>query len=123
MLGKMRIAARISGLAVVASLAAVHAQAATCEGLSVVSLQNTTITQAEAVPAGAFVPPPPARGRGANPFATLPAFCRVTATLKPTTDSDIKVEVWLPASGWNGKLEAVGNAGWAGFIAYPAMAI
>src|SRR5439155_105962 len=51
----------------------------------------------------------------------LPAFCRVAATLTPTSDSEIKVEVWLPASGWNGKLQAVGNGGWAGSISYPAM--
>src|SRR5262249_8263908 len=37
-------------------------------------------------------------------------------------DSDIKIEVWMPAAGWNGKLEAVGNGGWAGTISYPAMA-
>jgi len=49
----------------------------------------------------------------------------------PTADSDIKIEVWMPASaqgsgaagsGWNGKLQAVGNGGWAGTISYPAMA-
>jgi len=28
----------------------------------------------------------------------------------------------MPASGWNGKFEAVGNGGWAGTIGYPAMA-
>ena len=52
----------------------------------------------------------------------LPAFCRVAATIKPTPDSDIKIEVWLPASGWNGKYQAVGNGGWAGSITYGAMA-
>ncbi len=52
----------------------------------------------------------------------LPAFCRVAATLKPTEDSDIKIEVWLPASGWNHKFQAVGNGGWAGVISYGAMA-
>ena len=36
------------------------------------------------------------RGGGAQ-FADLPAFCRVAATLKPSADSDIKIEVWLPA--------------------------
>jgi hypothetical protein len=30
------------------------------------------------------------------------SFCRVAATLKPSGDSDIKIEVWLPLSGWNG---------------------
>ena len=46
----------------------------------------------------------------------MPAFCRVAATLKPTSDSDIKMEVWMPESGWNGKFQAVGNGGWAGAI-------
>jgi feruloyl esterase len=42
----------------------------------------------------------------------------VQATLTPSADSDIKIEVWLPASGWNGKFQAVGNGGWAGTISY-----
>ncbi|HEV3141388.1 MAG TPA: tannase/feruloyl esterase family alpha/beta hydrolase, partial [Vicinamibacterales bacterium] len=50
-----------------------------------------------------------------------PAFCRVAATLSPVADSEIKVEVWLPAA-WNNKYQAVGNGGWAGAISYPAMA-
>jgi feruloyl esterase len=45
----------------------------------------------------------------------------VAATLKPSSDSDIKIEVWLPSANWNGKLQAVGNGGWNGNIAYPAM--
>ena len=69
----------------------------------------------------------PRPGRGVAPalaraMAALPAFCRVAVTSKPTADSDIKIEVWLPASGWNGKFQAVGNGGWAGTISYPAMA-
>ena len=55
-------------------------------------------------------------------FRDLPAFCRVAATLAPTSDSDIKIEVWLPLSGWNGRLQAVGNGGWSGSIAYPGLA-
>ena len=55
-------------------------------------------------------------------MAALPPFCRVALTSKPTADSDIKIEVWLPASGWNGKFQAVGNGGWAGTIAYRPMA-
>ena len=52
---------------------------------------------------------------------TRPAFCRVAATLKPSSDSDIKIEVWLPAAGWNGKFQAVGNGAFNGTIGYPAM--
>jgi feruloyl esterase len=32
------------------------------------------------------------------------------------------MELWLPASEWNGKFLAVGNGGWAGTISYSAMA-
>lgn len=94
---------------------------ATCEALAKVALPDATITTAEAVPAG-FTPPGGrgGRGRGGAPAAPLPPFCRVAATLTPTPQSDIKVEVWLPLE-WNGRLLAVGNGGWAGAISYPAM--
>ena len=87
------------------------------------TLENATVTLAELVPAGGFKAPTGGNAaQNASRFAELPAFCRVAATLKPTADSDIKIEVWMPASGWNGKFEAVGNGGWAGTISYPAMA-
>jgi len=98
--------------------------AASCDGLTSLKLADTTITLAQAVEAGAFVPPAGPAGRGAQttPFRDLPAFCRVAATVKPSSDSDIKIEVWLPESGWNTKFEAVGNGGWTGNIPYPALA-
>ncbi len=97
-----------------------------CDSLASLTLPNTTITLAHTVGAGSF-PLAAAGGATAAPaaaqaFSALSAFCRVAATLKPTSDSDIKIEVWLPASNWNGKLLAVGNGGWAGTISYPAMA-
>jgi len=51
----------------------------------------------------------------------MPAFCRVAVTSKPSSDSNIKIEVWLPVSGWNGKFYAVGNGGWGGSIPYRGM--
>ncbi len=102
---------------------------ATCESLSSLKLAGTTITAAESVAAGAFTPPAPpagrgrgARGGGGNPYADLPAFCRVAATVKPSSDSDIKIEVWMPASGWNNKFEAEGNGAWTGSIAENTLA-
>ena len=66
------------------------------------------------------------RGGGGAPAAAgpvLPAHCRVAATLKPSADSVIDIEVWMPESAsWNGKFQAVGNGGWAGVISYAAMA-
>jgi feruloyl esterase len=103
-------------------LAAVPAAAATtCENLASLALPHAKIDSAQMVAAGAFVQPS-GRGGATNPFASLPAFCRVTATLTPSSDSDIKTEIWLPASGWNGKFQAVGNGGWAGTIPYPSLA-
>ena len=117
-----------------------------CEKLAALALPNTTITSAQLVPAGPFTAPapqgppggpvgpnapaagrgaPPAGGRGQGPAAPqtmLPAHCRVQAVLKPSSDSNIEMEVWLPADNWNGKFQAVGNGGWAGIISYPALA-
>jgi feruloyl esterase len=95
------------------------AHAASCESVRSASLPSTTITLALTVAPGAFTAP---TGRGAEAFKTLPAFCRIAATLKPAADSEIKMEVWLPESGWNGRLQSVGNGAWAGSISYPAMA-
>ena len=115
---------RSVSLALLACLLVTPVYAATCEGLKSLSLENTTITSAETVAAGQLSLP--ASGRGAAQqnaaFKQLPEFCRVAMTLKPSSDSDIKVEVWLPMSNWNKKYQAVGNGGWAGVISYPAMA-
>ncbi len=98
-----------------------------CESLTNMTLTNAKVTSAITVAAGAFVPPA-GGGRGGNPYAKLPAFCRVAATLTPSSDSDIKMELWLPAASaglsglWNGKFQAVGNGGWAGSIPYAALA-
>jgi feruloyl esterase len=91
--------------------------AGSCESLSSMALPNATITLAQTVAANGFVQPG-ARGGGAP---NHPAFCRVAATLTPSRDSDIKIELWLPTSNWNGKYQAVGNGAFTGNIAYPAM--
>ena len=111
----------ISCAAILAWAMALHARAAStpCEGLSSLTLPNATITAVQTVAAGGFTPPS-AAGNG-EAFKKLPSFCRIAATLRPSNDSDIKIEVWLPLAGWNGKFQAVGNGGWAGTISYPAM--
>jgi hypothetical protein len=91
-----------------------------CEKLAGAKIPGTTITLAQTVAAGAFVgPPAPFSGIDVSAlYKSLPAFCRVVAEAKPTADSDIKLEVWLPVSGWNGKLQGIGNGGFAGLIDY-----
>jgi feruloyl esterase len=77
-----------------------------CERLKSLALPHTTVTAADSMPAQ----------------AGSPAYCRVEATLRPSSDSDIKVEVRLPTENWNGNYQAVGNGGWAGKINEAEMA-
>ena len=93
------------------------ARAATCESLATLALPDTTIKLAEAEAAGKFTPPTPGNLPG-PPLDKLPAFCRVAVEAKPTKDSDIKFELWMPTSEWNGKFMGMGNGGWAGEISY-----
>jgi len=85
-----------------------------CENIASLTLTNATITSATTVPAGTYKPP--YAPYEVPPPAGIPAFCRVSGIAKPTGDSEIKFEVWLPVSGWNGKYEQVGNGGFAGTI-------
>src|SRR5689334_16314667 len=88
-----------------------------CANLAALTIPTITIRSSTAVPAGPFTPP------GATSAMTLPAFCRVEATARPTSDSDIRFEVWIPpAEAWNGKIEGVGNGGYSGAVGYAALA-
>jgi feruloyl esterase len=94
---------------------ALHA-AQTCESLAKLDLLALSITTAESVPAGSFTPP------GGKALPNLPAFCRVAGVIKPSSDSNIQFEVWMPASNWNGKFQGAGNGGFAGYIGYDQLA-
>lgn len=89
-----------------------------CRDLAKLAFPNTTITLAQTVEAGSLTLPVPI---SPERLRSLSRFCRVAATLRPTGDSDIKMELWLPESGWNGKFEAVGNGAFNGAIGYSAM--
>jgi feruloyl esterase len=119
-------------------LAAAAAGATPCESLRTVSLPQTTIVTAATVEAGPFVQPAaappaargaapagvPAAGRGAAPAGrggapaaqSIPRHCRVTMVLRPSSDSNINSELWMPTENWNGKLMMMGNGGFAGSI-------
>ena len=133
------LSAAIAGSAAASTLlgaTAVPVDGASCESLAALKLPDTTIARAEVVAAGAFVPPanPQAAagrgggGRGGNAFATLPSFCRVVASVEPTSDSaHSRSRVWLPAADWNGRFQAAGgaageNSAVAGGINFPALA-
>ena len=117
--------APLGALLMTVVLSPASASGASCSSLGSLSPPDTTITLAESVPAGSFTLPagaPVPRGQGAQAFKNLPEFCRVAAVVRPTKDSEIKIEVWMPPSGWNGKFLAVGNGGWAGSINYGGLA-
>jgi hypothetical protein len=90
--------------------------AADCSALKQLSLPDTTITLAEPVTNGDLTEP------GIKPLHDLPPFCRVTGILRPSADSEIRFEVWLPENDWNQRLLGVGNGGFAGSIGYTGLA-
>src|SRR5215510_11927292 len=89
----------------------VVAAALACERLATIPLENAIVTSAQTVAAGALPKEP-----------DLPAICRVAVTIKPSSDSDIKMELALPFERWNGKFQEVGNGAFNGSLALPAMA-
>ncbi|POF62273.1 hypothetical protein [Novacetimonas maltaceti] len=100
-----------------ASVTAAHA--ADCRDLARRALPDATFTTVETVPAGRWQPPQDQLSRimsapgmnlaGHAVQSPTPAFCRVALTLRPSHDSQIRTEVWLPLEGWNGKLEGSKN--------------
>lgn len=108
-------------------------QSMSCDAMAKIALPDARITAAEVVQKGQFKTP-----AGPGPQALLqtltgihaygqvklgpnPAFCRITATATPTSDSSINIEVWLPLKGWNGKFLGTGNFAWGGYFMYPVM--
>ena len=101
-----------------ASAAPDPAPADNCARLAGLALPNANVTSAKTYAAGTFSGPPQNfTGRDLSPFyKALPAFCRVVVQSRPTSDSDIAIEVWMPLEGWNGRLQGLGNGGFAGLI-------
>jgi feruloyl esterase len=96
-----------------------------CENLGALALAGVRVTSAATVASGALAPPAglsPFLAGDASTYKGLPAFCRVQLSAAPSSDSDIRIEVWLPATGWNGRLQSVGNGGFGGSIGYRSLA-
>ena len=115
-----------------------------CESLTGLKVDKATITSAQMVPEGPAPARGGNRGRAAAPGAAgaqaqapqgggaanargggnaqaapamIPAHCRVQLVLKPSSDSLINMELWMPpVDRWNGKFMGVGNGGFAGSI-------
>src|SRR5262252_1763686 len=80
-----------------------------CASLTTLHLPETTITSAQEVTSGFFIPP-----GTTTPIGGLPAFCRVVGVITP----QINFETWLPLANWNGRYFLAGNGGFAGSISY-----
>ena len=89
-----------------------------CGKLAGMEITNSTVTSAKTYAAGTFSGPQQNfTGVDLSAFySKLPAFCRVVVKATPTPDSDITIEVWMPLEGWNGRLQGLGNGGFAGLI-------
>jgi len=81
-----------------------------CESLVSFTFANTTINSATSVPGGPYVAP----DAWHLAFANLPPSCQVSATMTPTSDSSIKVQVWMPTQRYTGRYLGTGNGGYAG---------
>src|SRR5580765_7034602 len=109
----------VVGVIVVLAMPRIAVAAQPCESLTSLKIADTTVAAATTVQEGPFAPPaPPVPGARAGAPLPVPSFCRVQLTVVP----QIRVEVWMPATGWNGKFEGVGGGGYAGVISYPALA-
>ena len=85
-----------------------------CEKLKDLGLPKVEITSATLVQAGPFATSVPTVAGTAS--VELPSHCEVKVVARPTSDSEIGIEIWLPAKNWNGKYEQTGNGGWGGAI-------
>src|SRR4051812_29003838 len=84
--------------ALFAGATAAHAETG-CAELSKARLAHAEVTRATEAEAG---------GKPA---------CKLLVTSRPTADSEIRIEVWIPrGEAWNGKYVQVGNGGLAGQI-------
>src|SRR4029077_7585582 len=100
----MKVQAVLAGALLVLFVPRLAVAAQPCESLGSVRFSDATIVSAASVPAGPFPLEKQPFGPSVATSVTLPAFCRVKLTIKP----DINVEVWMPLTGWNGKLHGVG---------------
>ena len=78
---------------------------------------NTTITASTTISGGTLVTPT------GQSLTDLPGFCRVVGVSRPTSDSDIRFEVWLPSESWNGRFVSSGEGGYAGRLNYTRLGL
>jgi len=98
------------------------AKSMACESLLSASFSNTTISRAQSIAAGTYSAPAGGFPGMGPDYSSLPAFCQVVGSIHPTSDSDIRFELWLPSENWNGRFMQTGNGGAAGSIVTSSLA-
>jgi feruloyl esterase len=96
------------------SQAAIAQTAAQCADLISTKSEAANFTAASVVAGAASI-------GGAK---TAAGFCRIEGIARPSSDSEIKFEVWLPSDStrWTGRLKTNGTGGYAGAIPYARLA-
>lgn len=85
--------------------------------IAALNINGLTVTDIRFIPQGSFAPMATAKE-----LTNLPAFCLVAAVVKPSSDSYIRIEFWMPTENWNGRLLGTGNGGGGGNINYGSLA-
>jgi hypothetical protein len=99
----MLLSVGLSALAMIAG--ATGGRATSCGALRELRLPHVTVLSAARLDSGTF--------------RKLPTLCRVRLVSRPTADSKIGIEVWMPPTGrWNGRYMGVGNGSWGGSFNY-----
>jgi len=85
-----------------------------CASLAAVTTADSTVTSATEVAAGTTI----------NGNVVPAALCRVQGVARPSSDSEIKWEVWLPPTSaqWTGRMKVNGTGGYSGAIPYARLA-
>lgn len=84
-----------------------------CAALARTAIPEVEIVRAERLN-GDFAPPE-------GPPVTAVPLCRVRGIARPSPDSQVTFELWLPER-WNGRYYQLGNGGFAGNIHFPSLA-
>jgi hypothetical protein len=124
-MSNLRHAILASALIFAANSVSAIPSSVSCTQLANLKLPHVTITNAQIVRSGEFKLPsdsPPTPSDSFSAFDKMQPLCRVEGVSRPTSDSHIEFEVWLPESGWNGKYEGAGNGGFSGSINYYRLA-
>jgi feruloyl esterase len=108
-----KIAVLASALLLAACATDQHAQPIACEDLTKVTPEASTITSSTMISSATKI--------GNDDVDAK--FCRVQGVARPSSDSEIKFEVWLPATAkdWTGRFKLNGTGGYAGAIPYPRL--